>query len=127
MPEIRSFAAIRYGQSLAGRLSDLVAPPYDVLDEEGKVALQKRHPNNIVTVDLPHLPPKTVGPDSSYASANQTLRNWLAQGVLVKDEHPAFYAYAQTYAHGQRTFHRRGFFAQVKLSPFGQGQVVPHE
>jgi uncharacterized protein (DUF1015 family) len=33
----------------------------------------------------------------------------------------------QSYDHAGRTVHRRGFFALVKLSPFGEGQVVPHE
>jgi uncharacterized protein (DUF1015 family) len=45
----------------------------------------------------------------------------------VKDRRPAYYAYAQTYTQSGRTFNRRGFFALVKLSPFGQGEVVPHE
>jgi uncharacterized protein (DUF1015 family) len=37
------------------------------------------------------------------------------------------YPYAQTYQHNAKTFHRRGFVCLVKLSPFGQGQIVPHE
>ena len=125
MAEIRPLTAIRYAD--AGRLSDLIAPPYDVLDEAGKAALQGKHPKNIVTVDLPHMPPKTVGPDSAYEAANHTLRQWIEQGVLVRDQKPAFYAYAQTYSSRGRVYNRRGFFAKVKLSPFGQGQVVPHE
>jgi uncharacterized protein (DUF1015 family) len=125
--QIRPFAAIRYSSDLSPRLSDLIAPPYDVLDDAGKGAFQKKHPNNIVTIDLPHLPPKTVGPDSAYAAANQTLRQWISEGILVKDKQPAYYAYAQTYTQAGRTFNRRGFFSLVKLSPFGQGQVVPHE
>jgi uncharacterized protein (DUF1015 family) len=125
--EIRPFAAIRYNSRLRDRLSDLIAPPYDVLDDAGKAVLQQRHANNIVTVDLPHLPPKTVGPDSAYQAAQRTLNHWLADGVLARDGKPALYPYAQTYTHAGRTYNRRGFFALVKLSPFGQGQVVPHE
>jgi len=127
LAHIRPLTAIRYADSLAGRLSDLVAPPYDVLDDAGKGALQKKHPYNIVGVDLPHMPPKTVGPDSAYEAANQTLKKWIEQGTLVRDKQPALYAYAQTYTHGNRTYNRRGFFAAVKLSPFGAGEVYPHE
>jgi uncharacterized protein (DUF1015 family) len=125
--QIRPFSAVRYSSKLAARLSDLVAPPYDVLDDAKKAALQARHPRNIVTIDLPHMPPKTVGPDAAYETANATLRQWMAEGTLSKDTSPAFYAYAQTYTQGQQTFHRRGFFAQVRLSPFGKGEVFPHE
>lgn len=127
MAQIRPFAAIRYARRPELDFSSVIAPPYDVLDERGKAALQAKSPHNIVTVDLPHLPPKTVGPDSTYAKANDTLQAWLNAGILARDSKPGFYPYSQTYEHNGRTFHRRGFFALVRLSPFGAGEVVPHE
>lgn len=127
MATIRPFTGIHYTPRADLRLSDLIAPPYDVLDEAGKATLQAKHPNNIVTVDLPWLPPKTVGPDEVYARAHETLESWLRAGILQKSRRPALYPYTQTYTLRGRTYHRRGFFATVKLSPFGQGQVVPHE
>jgi uncharacterized protein (DUF1015 family) len=105
----------------------VIAPPYDVLDEAGKAALQAKHPNNIVNVDLPWLPPKTVGPDEAYERANLTLQAWLSAGILKRDPRPAIYPYTQSYEHAGKNFHRRGLIATVRLSPFGQGQVVPHE
>ena len=127
MAQIRPFAAIHYAKQPDLDLSRLIAPPYDVLDERGKADLQVRHPNNIVTVDLPHLPPKSVGPDSVYEKANTTLRSWLAAGILKRDTRLAFYPYMQTYQHAGRSYHRRGFITLVRLSPFGAGHVVPHE
>jgi uncharacterized protein (DUF1015 family) len=124
---IRPFAGIHYANRPDLDLSKLIAPPYDVLDVKEKAHLQARHPNNIVTVDLPWLPPKTVGPDEAYEKANVTLQSWLSAGILKRDARPALYPYAQTYDHAGKTFHRRGFFGLVRLSPFGQGQVVPHE
>ncbi len=127
MSQVRPFAAVRYARNKGFDFSNLVAPPYDVLEDSAKAALQAKHPNNIVTVDLPHLPAKTVGPDEAYAGAAVTLQAWVAAGILQKDAKAAFYPYAQTYQYGGRSFHRRGFLALVRLSPFGQGQVVPHE
>ncbi len=127
MAQIRPFAGVRYSRSNGLDLSDLIAPPYNVLDEQGKRALQAKDRHNIVTVDLPHLPAKTVGPDAAYAAADDTLEDWLARGILTRDQKPAIYPYSQTFTHGQRTFHRRGMIARVKLSPFGEGIVVPHE
>lgn len=89
--------------------------------------LQAKDPHNIVNVDLPHLPPKAAGPIEKYQSANTTLDAWLNRGVLIQDSQAGFYPYMQTFEHRGRTFHRRGFFALVRLSPFGQGHVVPHE
>lgn len=125
MATIRPFAGIRFAKGTD--VSGLIAPPYDVLDEKGKAALQARHPNNIVTIDLPHLPAKTVGPDETYEGANNVLQAWLRAGVLKRDSRTATYAYAQSYEHAGLMYHRRGMIAVVKLSPFGEGHVVPHE
>ncbi len=127
MAHIRPFAGIRYAQKLADHFSNLIAPPYDVLDERGRSELQAKHSRNIVNIDLPHMPPKAAGPDEVYQAANATLKAWIAEGTLARDPRPALYPYSQTYKHGQRTFHRRGFIALVRLSPFGAGEVVPHE
>ena len=128
MAFIRPFAGVHFSQGRFGTdISKLIAPPYDVLDGAGKAELQLRSPNNVVTIDLPHLPPKTAGPDDAYEQSNMALQAWLSAGILERDRRPALYPYMQTYTHNGRTFHRRGFIALVRLSPFGQGQVVPHE
>ena len=63
MPHVLPFAAIRYDASrFQGDISALVAPPYDVLDQSEKEALLRKHPDNIVALDLPHMPPKSAGP-----------------------------------------------------------------
>lgn len=127
MAHIRPFAGIRYSRRRGFDFSNLIAPPYDVLSDAGKAKLQAKHPNNIVTADLPHLPAKTVGPDQAYAQSNTSLQEWLSTGVLERDPRSALYPYTQSYDHGGRTFHRRGLIAVVRLSPFGAGEVVPHE
>lgn len=127
MATLRPFAALRYDRTKHYDQSAVVAPPYDVITDADKAALVAKHANNIVSVDLPHLPAKSVGPDEAYAKANATLQEWMATGVLVRDRRPATYPYAQSYEHGGRTFHRRGFITLVQLSPFGDGHVVPHE
>lgn len=126
MADIRPFHAIRFARHTELPLSNLIAPPYDVLDEQQKRALQAKHPNNIVTIDLPFTPPKSVGPDGVYEQANITMRAWLDAGILVRDRRPAMYPYAQSFQHHGRTYHRRGFVCLVRLTPFGE-DVIPHE
>ena len=127
MARLRPFSAIRYARRPSLHFSNVIAPPYDVLDERGRAALQAKDAHNIVSVDLPHLPPKTVGPDETYEKANIHLQSWIDAGVLIQDPRPALYPYMQSFEHHGRTFHRHGFFALVRLSPFGKGDVVPHE
>jgi uncharacterized protein (DUF1015 family) len=125
--QIRPFAGVHYANQPGGDISAVIAPPYDVLDIAGRGTLQAKHPQNVVNIDLPHLPAKAAGPDEVYARANVTLNAWLRSGVLRKDVRPALYPYAQSYEHAGRRFHRRGFIALVRLSPFSAGEVVPHE
>src|SRR5207247_6834940 len=89
VPDIRPFAAVKYVPSPKLNVSDVIAPPYDVLDEKQKAALQGKHPNNIVNVDLPFMPPKSVGPDEVYARANVTLQAWISAGILRRDSRSA--------------------------------------
>ena len=107
MAQLRPFPAIRYSRTKNFNYSDVIAPPYDVIANADKAALLARHPNNIVAVDLPHLPAKSVGPDSAYAQAAETWQQWLAAEVLVQDRRPALYPYTQSYEFNGRTFHRR--------------------
>ena len=127
MAQIRPFSGVHFSKKRGTDVSNLIAPPYDVLDEAARAALQRNDPHNIVNIDLPHLPAKTAGPDEAYQRASITMQAWLKSGVLEKDVRRAIYPYTQSFVHGGRTFHRRGLIALVRLSPFGEGQVVPHE
>lgn len=127
MAQIRQFAGIRYARRPTLNFANVIAPPYDVLDETDKRRLQDRDPHNIVNIDLPFMPPKSVGPDDVYIRAGLTMQAWLSGGVLQQDARQALYPYTQAFDHGGRTFHRRGLIALVRLSPFGAGDVVPHE
>jgi uncharacterized protein (DUF1015 family) len=125
MPSIRPIPAIGFDIASSRDLSSKIAPPYDVLDASAKAALLQRDPHNIVAVDLPHLPAKTVGPDSTYHAAGELYRQWLAQGVLVRRDRPAMFVYQQTYAARGQTFKRKGLIANVRIQPFGKPQPAP--
>jgi uncharacterized protein (DUF1015 family) len=128
VPEISAFQALHYNSHRFTRdISALVAPPYDVLSAEDKAGLLRQNEHNIVAVDLPHVPPKTAGPDEVYARAAKLLQQWIADQALIADPQPAIYVYHQRYQHGGQTFTRKKFFARLRLEAFGTGSVFPHE
>ena len=128
MPEIRPFPAIRYNpQRNRGDLSNLIAPPYDVLDEHDKQALLAQSDRNIVAIDLPHIPPKSAGPVEVYERSARRLNEWLGDGTLVRETSPALYVYHQKFEHDGQQFLRRMFIARVRLAPFSEGTILPHE
>jgi len=127
MPEIRAFRGIRYDLGHVGSLSDVVAPPYDVIGPELQNELYQKHPCNVVRLILNRKEPGDDEANNSYIRAGRFLRNWLSQGVLFAEADPALYVYHQQFRHEGTTYTRRGFMARMRLSRFGEGQVFPHE
>jgi uncharacterized protein (DUF1015 family) len=121
--EIRPFRGWRYA---ATDVSALIAPPYDILDAADKAALLGRSADNIVAVDMPHVPPNEPGPAGEYEAAAATLAEWNASGRMVQDPRPALYVYQQTYTRAGKTYCRRAILAGVRATDFGK-DVIPHE
>jgi uncharacterized protein (DUF1015 family) len=119
MPKLHPIHALRFATE-TGDITTKIAPPYDVLDEQPKQALLQGDPHNIVAVDLPVTPPKTVGPAEAYAQAAATLEQWIDADVLRRDSKPAVYAYEQVYTVGPQTFRRRGLFCGLGVEEFNQ-------
>jgi uncharacterized protein (DUF1015 family) len=127
MAEIAPLTPLRYDlEKLAssGGLAKVVAPPYDVISPEERAELAARHPHNIVKLILP----EGEG-DAKYAHAAELFSAWRSEGVLVRDDEPAFYVYTQTFTPpgGGPKITRRGFLGLVKLEPFSKKIVLPHE
>jgi uncharacterized protein (DUF1015 family) len=128
MAEIRPFAALHYNLDKFGRdVSSLIAPPYDVLSEQMFSRFAGQNERNIVHVDLPYFPPGSAGPDAVYMAADRKLRDWLGDKTLVQDVSPRYYAYHQDFSYAGGKYSRLCVFAVLRLSPFGTGQVFPHE
>lgn len=122
MADVQPLRALHYDPAVAGPLQDVVAPPYDVIDAEQRAELIARSPFNVVGVDLPQ------GEPDPYAAASELFERWQREGVVVRDDEPALWAYAQDYTgpDGQRRT-RRGFFCRVRIEGYGPGRVRPHE
>jgi uncharacterized protein (DUF1015 family) len=118
MADIQPLRTLRYDTSRAGSLDDVIAPPYDVIDEERRRRLAEGSPYNVVEIDLP----------PSYEHAAQTFHDWRERGVLVREDEPAIWVLRQDYvAPDGRERTRTGFFARVRVDDYGPGRIRPHE
>lgn len=127
MCEIQAFRGWRYNLARVGELSDVVAPPYDVIGRELQDALYRRHPSNVVRVELNRSRPQDSDSDNVYTRAAAHLRDWRSDSTLVQDPDPAIYVCHQTYTVDGQTHTRRGFLARLRLEPFGSGKIFAHE
>jgi uncharacterized protein (DUF1015 family) len=117
VPRVRPFRALRYDPAVAGPLAALVAPPFDVISGEQRLHYLARSPYNVV-----HL---TLADSPEQAAAD--LAAWRRDGVL-REEEPRYWWIAQDYTGPDgvaRT--REGFAASIHVTPYEDGEVLPHE
>src|SRR5213083_1388805 len=109
------------------RLSSLIAPPYDVIDQAERARYAALAAENIVHVMLPEAPPGDPDGDR-YRLAAERLTGWRAKGVLRRDPQPVLYVLAQdfTLPTGERLT-RRGVFAAVAAEGYEPRRIRPHE
>jgi uncharacterized protein (DUF1015 family) len=112
------FRALRYRSGTT--LTNVLAPPYDVISAAEQAELEGRDPANVVRLTLPR---DDAGPDSRYAAAGRLLGQWREDGTLVPDDTAAVYVYEQT-AHGHT---QRGLVGALGLTPAEDQIVLPHE
>jgi uncharacterized protein (DUF1015 family) len=118
MADVQPLKTLRYAPEVAGPLDDLIAPPYDVIDDELRAELVGRSPHNVVEIDLPE----------SYEGAAERLAEWQESGVLTQEEQPAIWVLRQDYTAPDGSIRTRtGFFARVRVEEYGAGRIRPHE
>jgi uncharacterized protein (DUF1015 family) len=122
--EVQPLQTLRYEPAVVGSLDGVIAPPYDVIDDELRAQLLAQSPHNVVEIDLP------VDPEGGdrYEHAAATLARWREEGAIVQEDEPAFWVLDQGYEAPDGSHRRRrGFFARVRVEDYGAGRIRPHE
>jgi uncharacterized protein (DUF1015 family) len=120
VPLVAPFAGERYAAE--ERLSELIAPPYDVIAPAEREVFAARDRCNIVHLTLPE------GPANGYSAAGKMLAKWRAEGVLRRDPQPCVYVLQQEFVTPEGREHvRTGVIAGVHVEPYERGRVRPHE
>jgi len=119
MVDIRPFRAIRY-TAKAGDLKDIVTQPYDKITPEMQKKYYQKSPYNYAKLILP------VDGDR-YDAAKRNLGEFFDKEVLDKDSAPGIYVYFQDFDLQGKRYHRRGFICALRLQPYEDKVVLPHE
>ena len=118
MADVRPFRAVRYDETVAGPLAEVVAPPYDVISPDEREGFLAKSPHNVVHLTLP----------AEEAEARRLWDGWRADGVLVDEPEPGFWWLSQDYVGPDgvgRT--REGLVAALTAEPYERRVVLPHE
>jgi uncharacterized protein (DUF1015 family) len=111
--DLRALPGIRYHIARAGDASTLVAPPYDVIPEADLERYRSLSPYNVV---------RLTRPGTDYEGAAKTFETWSEDGILEPDA-PSMYVHEVVFG-GRR---RRDLIAALRLRPYEDGVVLPHE
>lgn len=122
MATIRPFKGSRYNPGKVADLSEVITQPYDKITPELQASYYDRSPFNYVRL--------IFGRERDrYQESLDFFSRWKADGTIIKDAEPAVYPYTQTYiteGHpGPVT--RTGFICALKLHPYEDKVVLPHE
>ncbi|RKU31380.1 hypothetical protein C6497_02480 [Candidatus Poribacteria bacterium] len=122
------FRGLRYNPKKVGNIVDVIAPPYDVIKPDEQRELEQRHPANIIRLILSQPNKNDNDKDNQYTRAAQLLNQWIDDSILVRDSEPTYYIYDQSFhAPDGRDYSRRALIANVKLEPFENRVIFPHE
>ena len=132
MPEFLPFRGIRYAlreETSPADVGPVAAPPYDVIDDDSRAALESSDPRNSVRLILPR-----DGEDGRdrYQVAADCLDEWRRTGALVVDDTARFYLYEMLFEDENGRFRRtHGVIGALGLPPRGSDPgavgVLPHE
>ncbi len=111
--DVRALPGIRYHLARAGDPTTLVAPPYDVIPEPDLARYRALSPYNVV---------RLIRPGADYDGAATTFEAWMRDGILEADP-PSMYVHEVTFE-GRK---RRDLIAALRLQPYEDRVVLPHE
>lgn len=128
MATIKPFRGIRYNQDKISAIDDVISQPYDRVRyglQDEYYALSGYNITRIIKGKEFETDSDT---DNVYTRANDFLCQWLKDGILIKEDQPAYYVYHQTFPlPSGKTITRKAFICAFELSGFDEGIVLPHE
>jgi len=120
MVSIKPFKAYRFDETVAGNLSNIVTPPYDIIKGEMIDRFQSLSEYNMAWI----IKNKSQEGDSSfnnqYTRAKEHLNKWIGQGALKQDDTESFYVYGQDFEIEGKKLFRFGFIGLIELEEFAR-------
>lgn len=123
MAIIKPFQALRPKPEMAQAVSCV---PYDVVYESEVREHIARNPRSFLRITRPEAefpPGAAVDLDVAFAKARENLENFIREGILIRDEEPAFFVYQLAAASHTQT----GLVACCSLDEYDAGRIKKHE
>lgn len=127
MAIVLPFRGIRYNTDRAGDMAQLVAPPYDVVDDKTRDRLVSRNHYNIFSLELSKPDLSKTHKIDKYTCARRRFESWLSKRILEQKDGHAIYPYDISFSTSNGNLCRKGFVALVRVEDWETRIVRPHE
>ena len=124
--EIKPLNAIVYNQEKVN-ITDVIAPPYDVISDKYRDELEARSEFNFVKLILANNSTDLNDKNNRYNEAYKNYKKWLDEGILVKTDKPCILYVIQNYEKNGKKITRKGFIARNRIEDFSTKNILPHE
>ena len=122
MAKVKAFRGLRYNQEEIKKISNVIAPPYDVINSEQQKELMNSSQYNVVHIDF-----NDGEGDEKYKISMNTLNNWIENNILALDDKESLYPYLQEFEYKGKGYKRIGLIGLVKIHEFKDKIILPHE
>lgn len=123
MANIKPFRGYRYNGDKTGDISTVIAPTqYNISDEE-KAKLYEMNEFNAVRIFDGVEYDTDTKEDNKYTRAADYLKDWIENGVLVRDPEEAIYLYEETVELHGNSYQNMTFVALLELEELGSGNI----
>ena len=127
LAEISPFSGLRYNQEIVGDVASVICPPYDVISSEEQRAYYEKSEYNAIRLEHGMALPEDTKANDKHSRASATFNQWLKDQVLTVDHVPSLYIHEHTFTYQNIRKRRLGFMACVRLEPWENKIIFPHE
>ncbi len=123
MVNIKPLKGLKYDINKIGDISEVLAPPYDIISNSLNEVLKDSNNFNFSFLTLP----KETDSKNKYENASAILKKWINEGVLAFEKDECFYLIEVIFTEDDIVKSFFGLVGLLKIEEYGKGKVLRHE
>jgi uncharacterized protein (DUF1015 family) len=127
LADVSEFRGVRYNPEAVRQMADVICPPYDVISPQEQQALYDRNPHNMVRLEFGMEQEGDNDRNNKYTRARDAFNQWLKEQILIQDNVPNYYVHEYSFEVGEFKKKRMELYACVRLEPWENKVILPHE
>jgi uncharacterized protein (DUF1015 family) len=108
-------------------MQNVICPPYDVISAQEQQSLYEKNKYNMVRLELALEQEGDDERNNRYIRARDEFNRWFKDNILIQDQVPNYYVHEHSFEVGEAKKKRLELYTCVRLEPWENKVVIPHE